>query len=477
MEGEENPQSGAGTGGRLGLDLSGLKRRALHLPVDEPAAKLPRRHANRNFELDLRSGLKCYPEGKSKPFVCVDEQFVSTHLIDGDAFRPGASRMAAAAMQEHTSWPPAFSICWPNSQRIKSRPSASPASSGGSAQPACSGGSAKPACSATADSAASSGLQGGDSMQRSSQGPSPAGSEACSSGAAAAPAAAAQPRWGAEGSRRVVRGGTEAHHYAKHLGPAVHDKARLYMYFSCSNMVSGCPGVGMLRQPRDDPGVLQVLFKADCEHAADGPVHSQLRGANRDSLVADAGARSAAFLHVAAVAQRPDEEQLTNDVSKCGSTPQVVRQALYEARKLKHVHDKDVMVSVVLRQRAEEKVDLASTPDVDRSHRLWGGDTPLIVQQAGSNMLVLRMTDLQLQAYVHCRQQGSTGLFFDATEGMVSGSRHHCVHGSPLLPACCLLPLPLPACPSSLPAAPPPCLLPAAPYLLPCRLVPCLLPA
>ena len=168
-----------------------------------------------------------------------------------------------------------------------------------------------------------------------------------------------------------------------------------------------------------------MICKADCVHRHDSTSTTQLRGAQRQDLIQSA-TRAPASLHANASAGRSSERQLSGDVSTSGGTPQVVRQATYEARASECRFDKDVLYSVMLRNRKVEAADLEGTALDDRKLRLWTGDAPYFLIGTGGNFTLMLMTDHQLQLWVHLRQQGYSGWFMDATEGMVSQS---CVNG------------------------------------------------
>lgn len=100
---------------------------------------------------------------------------------------------------------------------------------------------------------------------------------------------------------------------------------------------------------------------------------------------------------------------------------QVLRQAMYEQRRLVCRYDQDEVLSVIKRDKVKAEEDRAATPVADMTKRLWYGDTPLILQEGG-DFLIVRMTDQQLKVYRYHRQQGCTGVFMDATEGLVSAA-------------------------------------------------------
>lgn len=81
-------------------------------------------------------------------------------------------------------------------------------------------------------------------------------------------------------------------------------------------------------------------------------------------------------------------------------------------------YDGDEVLSVIKRDKVKAAEDKAATPDADRAKRLWFGDTPLILLEGG-DVLVVRMTDESLKLYKYHRQRGCSGLFMDATEGLV----------------------------------------------------------
>ena len=118
-------------------------------------------------------------------------------------------------------------------------------------------------------------------------------------------------------------------------------------------MGSGCPGrlIAMrMKEGKGDRGVIRVVFKADCNHSPDSTATTQPRGALWKDLV-HAVASAPASIHAAATGARSAEWQLSGDVSTSGGTPQVVRQTAYQVRALECRFDKDVLSSVLLRNR------------------------------------------------------------------------------------------------------------------------------
>jgi hypothetical protein len=415
-------------------ELVELQRSFLRLPAT--ANKLLLESPNKDFYINLLgSGLSCSVLGGDDSRRTVDKLFVSTCIIGPDReFLPGASEAAMAMMKCHSSFPRNFILCRPNPKKKKAAAAAAAAlltdiqalprgssasatdgnsiSSGELLQPAA-GGSSR------------GGLPQPDARSSSSSRglPQPDAGGSSRTGPAQHRATPTAQRWPDAGASYAAAAGTY-----KHVEDSVTRHAEWYMTFGCSMMVHGCQAVCFIAKLCTDEDNLHVQFSHSCQHRIGCSPVAQLRGAARHNLTASAGAYLPSQLHGSASADRPPEQQITNNVSACGSSSQVIRQAMYEWRKTRATYHEQPILSVAMRATAVEAADKGATPEEDQRARMWYGDTPVFTVLHGSNFVLVRMTDLQLRTWLHFREKGCAGWFVDTTEGMVRISRDASMH-------------------------------------------------
>ena len=391
MEGLDPPQT-----------LRDLKRGFFN--VERASADQERRLPNKDFVIPLDGSLKCRPMGGNSPQFSINEAFVGSQIVEpGGGFLPSAHHALKAAIKAHGGWPGHMSLERPNSAK-SARVSAS-----GESQLASRSRSPSPTPSLQGSAAWEGGDDGdeGDSDLRGD------GAPASSSGVGGGPA------WPKENSRRVTTNVCGGRNPVRPSG-WIQSGAEWYACYSCS--CDDCPGRLIVMRMRDAKHELRVVFKHDCVHSPDSTPHQQLRGADRADLTTSAVARRPAHVHGLAAERRTVEQHLNNDISTCGSSAAVVRTATWEQRKAESRLDPDPMVSLLKGAAAAQAADLQSTPEADRKDRLWTGGVPYFVQLPGHHFSLLMMTDHQLRFWMYCCQKRLTGLYVDATEGLVRTS-------------------------------------------------------
>ena len=409
--------SGLAVGGMVPLDtIHRMQCQMLHLPSSSSTAV--RTFPNPDLVIGLGVGLQCSPTGlASAPKVPIDAAFVSKFLVDleGSKFQKGASTAAEALLRAHASWPSdRFRVAWPNATKSK----AAAAGRGGSVED-------QTGPSRVSGSAQEGGEEGGSGAEGEEGGDERVERE----GGEGADAAPQSLRFPPGGRRRVLKpGAARASNATSKLGQSVHEGASWFMAFSCSMMSDGCPVTGILMQLAGEDDKLHIRFSSACSHLPAATAKGQLRGAQRGNLVekvmGSGGGHNASVLHNSTLAARPAEQQLCQDVSLSGANPQVIRQALHEARAATSKYDGEQLESARKRMLTTSKADLASTPDEDRKDRLWGGDIALFMQEPDGSFMIVRMMDLQLWRWVHlCMRgggRGAGGVYMDTTEGQAS---------------------------------------------------------
>ena len=210
-------------------------------------------------------------------------------------------------------------------------------------------------------------------------------------------------RWPADSSRHASKVSPKNSNSTRGLDSSVHADADWFVMVCCAQLPNGCPGACMLLKPWGK-AELHVRFKCGCEHTPHGNRVGQLRGLQRELFADEARGRKGAHMHVRAASARPPLEQLGKDVSRCGSSAQVARQAIMEQRKAKYQYAVDVGESLRLRKAHMEDADKTSTPVSDQARRLFYGDTPLFAELQDGHLLLLQVTEAQLRAWMYCRK-------------------------------------------------------------------------
>lgn len=386
-----------------------MQCRALGVPSS--SATRERTFHNPSLVIGLGVGLQCSPTGSaSGGKVPIDQAFVSTYIVDvgSGKFLSEASRAAESILTAHASWPgDRFHIGWPNTKKKKIAESRLGAN-GTISDPGRSSG----AMGVTDEAEGGVGSAGEEERER-------------------ATAASQDLRFPSAGRRRVLKpGAPKAANATSKRGRPVHEGASWYMTFSCAMMTDGCPVTGILMQLATEDDKLHVRFSSDCRHQPGAESKGQLRGALRDNLVESimagggGGGHSVSVIHRGALASRPVEQQLCQDVSAAGANPHVVSQAVHQARAAESKFDCEQIESARKRMLSSSSADLAATPDEDRKDRLWGGDIPFLTQLSDATFMLLRMMDMQLWRWVAlCMRgggRGGGGLYMDTTEGQAS---------------------------------------------------------